>query len=238
MKRCFTWTSFVSVFLLAASASAEHLEIGLAATPTFILDESYEALSSDEHLAIGTFGVDIRSQLADVRGFQFALFLGYRFGSDTGTMYNALDTEFFSHDFRLGLRVRKDIISWLGIFAEAYGGVLLGYMNGTLNTASYYLDNNLGLQDTYEDHHPTWSAGGQIGLEMHFSRAWLASKNIKRFCFGGELGVGYSAHGDLEFDPTLSGGGGSAVETQSLGKWGSVNTSGITFQIAGSVYFF
>jgi hypothetical protein len=96
----------------------------------------------------------------------------------------------------------------------------------------------LGLQNTYDDRQLTWSAGGLLGLETHFSRAWLKSRNVNRFCFGGEIGVGYMAHGDLTFDPALSGGGDNAIPTETLGNWGGVNTSAVTLQFAGSLYFF
>lgn len=235
MKRVYIVMGLLAGMLISGSVSAERLELGLAAGPNFVMDKNFEAFSSD-NLILGTFGADVRTQVGSVSGFQFAPLFGYRFGTDSGTMYNVLDTRLLTHDFRLGLRVRKDIISWLTVFIEAHGGLLLGYMHGDLlNTTSY---DDLGLQNTYDDKQVTWSAGGQIGLETHFSRAWLKSKDINRFCFGGEIGVGYSAHGDLKFDPTLSGGGDNAIETETLGAWGGVNTSGVSLQIAGSLYFF
>ena len=236
MKRFLTGMGLICVLFVAAPAAAEHLELGIAAGPTFMHDESYEAFSSDT-MTLGTYGLDIRSELGSVKGVEFVLFVGYRFGMNQGTIDHMLDTELYSHDFRLGLRVRKDLISWLGIFVEAHGGVLLGFMNASLSGA-WNGNTTLGTQDTYEDMAATWTAGGRLGVETHFSRPWLASHNIKRFCFGGEISVGYDAHGDLDFDPTLSGGGDNAIDTETLGSWGGLNPSGITLQIAGSFYFF
>jgi hypothetical protein len=249
MKRYFIMTAVIPLLLISGPASAEHLELGLAAGPTVVMDKNYEAFSHD-NLVQGTLGLDIRSQIGSVGGFEFVPFLGYRFGHDDGDMYNQLNTELFSHDLRLGLRVRKDVISWLDLFVEAFGGVLIGRMNGTLSTSmdtapalSYYdgppsaSSDLLGMQDTYQDQRVTWSAGGQIGLEMHFSRAWLKARKVNRFCFGGEIAAGYTAHGDLKFNPALSGGDDNSIDTQSAGAWGGVNTSGVTVQIAGSLYF-
>ncbi len=238
MKRNALWTVWAlsaASILFTRAASAEHLELALAAGPNFVMDKNYEAFSTG-NLVLGTLGADIRTQVGSASGVEFAPFLSYRYGPDSGTMYNALDTELSTHDFRLGLRVRKDLVSWLAVFAEAYGGVLLGEMNATLSN-QLRENASLGLQDTYNARDVTWSAGGQLGLETHFSRAWLKSKHINRFCFGGEIGVGYAAHGDLEFDPTLSGGGDNAIPTETLGTWGSINTSGVSLQIAGSLYF-
>jgi hypothetical protein len=234
MKRHIMLTMIFSVLLISNQAVAEHIELGLAAGPMIVMDKNYEAFSSD-NLVMGTFGVDLRSQVGSVGGFEFAPFVGYRFGHDEGDMYYSLDTELFSHDVRLGLRVRKDIISWLDLFVEGFGGVLIGRMYGTLNNTER--SDMLGMQDSYEDQRVTWTAGGQLGMEMHFSRQWLKSRNVNRFCFGGEIAAGYTAHGDLEFNPTLTGGDGNAIAAEPAGSWGGVNTSGVTVQIAGSLYF-
>ncbi len=245
MKNRFILSAIVPLLLVSGPVSAEHIELGMAAGPLMVMDKNFEAFSSD-NLVLGTLGVDLRSEIGQVGGFAFVPFLGYRFGHDSGMMYNTLDTELYSHDLRLGLRVRKDVISWIDLFVEGFGGVLIGRMYGSLYGSDisydgYYRPSSnseyLGLQDSYKDQRVTWSAGGLLGVEMHMSRQWLKSRNVNHFCFGGEIAAGYTAHGDLEFNPKLSGGDGNSIDTESAGSWGGVNTSGVIVQIAGSLYF-
>ncbi len=241
MKRLILITCTTVTFLLSFNAAAEKLEIGLAATPLIVRDKNYEAFS-EHNLIQGRFGTDLRTQVGSAKGFQFALFLGYRFGKDSGTMYDDMVTDLMSHDINLGLRVRKAVIPWMSLFGDIYAGTLIGKMNaeiqGWMIDSYSYTSSHLGMQNTYTDTKATWAVGGRIGLEMHFSRQWLASRNVKRFCFGGEMAVGYAGYGDLEFDPSISGGDSNSIRIVSAGSWGGVNLSGASFQIAGSLYFF
>jgi hypothetical protein len=230
--------AFSVVCSLSAAARAERLELGVAMTPTWILDDHYEAFSADDRLA-ARFGLDLRTEVASVKGFHFVPFLGYRFAYDSGYVYNALDTALKSHDFALGLRVRKGIFSWMAPFAEVAGGVLYAAMDAELEDSSpgMYGSDLEPLVD-YEDRAVTWSVAALLGVEFTMSRDHLEKRGITRFCFGGEIAGGYIWRGDLSFDPTLEGGDDNAIPGDTVGAWGAVDASGGMAQMAFNLYFF
>ncbi len=220
----------------AAAAHAERLELGLAMTSTWIHDESYEAFSTN-NFHTGRFGADIRTEVANLKGFRIIPFLGYRFAFDTGNPYWSLDTTLKSHDFMLGLRVRKGIFSWMAAFAELQGGALLYTMDAELESPGIYFSDLAPLY-RYADRSVTWSVGALLGLEFTMSRTRLRRRGITRFCFGGEVAGGYIRRGDISFNPSLRGGGANAIVGETVGDWGTLNPSGGMMQFAFNFYFF
>jgi hypothetical protein len=234
MKRIVAVMVCVGLTGLAAAASAERLEIGLVGSPMWLQDEHYEAFSTDE-LFISRFGLDIRSEVGALAGFSFVPLLGYRFASDEGLIFWDIDTELTMHDIFAGLRVRRELLSWLGVFLQIDAGALVTGMNAQMTTNEFPY--SLGSRDSYEDRQVTWSAGAHIGLETYISRRWLESKGVDWFCFGGELSFGYVRRGDLTFDPDLEGGDDNALFAETLGDWGEVNLSGLVLQLGAVIYF-
>jgi hypothetical protein len=245
MKRALTTIGFTVACLMGTAASAEQLELALSVTPTWISDEHYEAFSAD-NLMSGRFGLDLRTEVANLSGFKLIPLFNYRFSRDGGLIYDELDTSLKTHDFALGLRVRKGVVTWMALFAEVTGGVLLasmdaslsyGYDNGDIDYKSDVESDVEPLLD-YEDRALTWSVGALLGAELTLSRTWLRSRGITRFCFGGEIAGGYIRRGALSFDPTLESGGDNALSAGTVGPWGEVNLSGGVFQLAVDFYFF
>lgn len=229
------------ITLVAGIASAERLEVGLFLDPSWVHNDRFEAFA-DGSSSMFRFGLDLRSEVGDVKGLKFLPLLGYRYGSAYGYVGSMVDLDLQMHDFFLGLRVRKGLLSWLAIYAEAKGGVLLTSMDGWLNSEygvyyGYGYD-VLESRDHYTDREVTWSAGIAAGLEMMISRSWLRSRGVRRFTFGGELGFGYLRRGDIEVDPTLEPGGEDALGGETLGAWGELNASALVLHFGLSFYFF
>jgi hypothetical protein len=224
--------------LAGTEVAAEPLEIGLALTPTVMQDESFEAFSSD-YLRAARVGIDIRAEVADPGGFKIIPFVGYRIASSDGQPYDILKTELLTHDFMIGLRIRKGILPWMSAFAEVSGGLLLGVMSTSPGESGGEMNFGGPVDRTdYTDNQSTWSVGGIAGLEFHLAKTWLRSRGIKRFTFGGELAGGYVRRGDLEFDPELEKGEDNSLAMNTMGSWGEVNLSGWMIQIGLSFKFF
>jgi hypothetical protein len=246
MKRALTAIGFTAACLVGTAASAERLEVALSVAPAWVSDEHYEAFSAD-NLMSGRFGLDLRTEVANLSGFKLIPLFNYRFFRDGGFIYDELDTSLKTHDFALGLRVRKGVLTWMALFAEVTGGVLLASMDASLSYGDDYggdIDYESDYESDveplldYEDRALTWSVGALLGAEFTLSRTWLRSRGITRFCFGGEIAGGYIRRGDLSFDPTLESGGDNALGADTVGPWGEVNLSGGVFQIAVDFYFF
>lgn len=226
----------VALTTMGTTASAERLELGLAFTPTVLQDESYEAFSN-ENLSILRMGADIRVEVADLKGFRFMPFVGYRFGTDSGEPFYVLNTELNTHDFAAGLRVHRELLPWLGVFAEASGGLLVAGMTGSpvYQHSLYY--GELNTRQDYKDRQITWIAQGLAGVELHLPKDWLKSRGVNWFGFGIEVAGGYAGRGDLEFKPSLEQGGDNAIDAKTL-PWGTVNLSGWMVQVGASFKFF
>jgi hypothetical protein len=239
MKQLVAFVVLSAVNLLSVSARSERLEFGIAASPTWLYDSSYEAFS-EKDMYVTRFGVDIRSEVADLSGFAFAPLVGYRFGRDMGYITWDIDTYLRTHDVFAGLRVKRELIPWLSVFAEIEAGAVIAVMDAAMNTdrnINMYSAEDLNPSDEYEETKTTWSVGALVGLETHLSRRRLAARGNSWFCFGGEIAVGYLRRGDLTFDPSLRGGGDNAIAAETLGKWGDVNLSGLVLQVGASLYF-
>lgn len=233
---------FIAVLSISATktAKAQPLELGINASPTIYTDQAYEGFSADDLYSI-RFAGDLRLEVANLGGFKIVPFLGYRFGSDTGSPYYILDTELTMHDFLGGFRVRKGLVKWMGVFLELSGGVLWVQMNASPYEGydgSYgYEGSGVGERDEYKDNQITWSAGGLVGLEFYLPKAWMRSRGVKRFNFGGEIGAGYIRRGDMTFEPTLEAGTDNSIDSTTL-AWGDLNLSGWVIQAGVSFKFF
>lgn len=237
MKSLLSIYAFLLVGLLAASAAAERLELGLAMTSNWMTDEHYEAFSED-NLYAGRFGLDVRVEVANLSGFKIIPLLGYRYSHDSGDMFWSLSTDLNSHDFNLGVRVRKGLFPWMALFAEVTGGVLVAAMTGELqDESSYGYSSTVEPLHQYEDRAVTWAVGAMAGVEFTMSRSRLRRRGISHFCFGGEISGGYVRRGDLSFEPTLGGGDAFAIDSTSVGSWGAFNLSGGVAQLAFNFYF-
>ena len=225
-----------AVMTLSVGARAERVEVGLAATPTWLFDSGYAAFSEGD-LFVGRLGVDIRSQVGTVGGFQFAPLLGYRFGKDSGFLTWDIDTYLYTHDVYAGLRVRRELISWLSLFVEIDAGAMIAVMDADMYVGGDDPAYSGEPKDAYSDTGATWNVSALFGVETHLSRRWLESRGNDWFCFGGEIAVGYARRGDISFDPSLNGGSDNAISSETLGEWGDVNLSGLIVQFAASLYF-
>ncbi len=235
----YTFFAALLIILVAGSAGAERLEAGLSLDPSWVHNDRFKEFSDNEAFIFQS-GLDLRSEVGDVKGFKFLPLIGYRYERVSGTVGWFLDTELQLHDFFLGLRVRKGLLSWLAVFAEAKGGVLLASLDGWLEPqyGGYSGWDSLESRDNYTDRAVTWSAGIAAGLEAYISRSWLRSRGIRRFTFGGEMAFGYLRRGDLTIDPLLEPGGEDAIGGETLGGWGELNASVMVLHFALSFYFF
>ncbi len=233
MKRLFLFITLVAaLYLNSNSAAAEPLEINFAMTPTMLQDSAYEAFSDDlSHLRVG---VDIRFEVANIDGFKLLPLIGWRIATDSGYPYQVLDTELLLNDLFIGLRIRKGILPWLGVFLEAQGG--LAWVDIQAQTGMYE-NGPLALRQDYEDNHLTWAAGGHAGLDLQIPKSWLRKRNVHKFGFAGELSAGYLRKGSIDVDPKLESGPDNAITATSQ-PWGNVNLSGWTIQFAISFRFF
>ena len=223
-----------SMASVTASARAERLEVGLAFTPTVFQDAGYEAFSEDNLSAL-RLGADIRAQVAEIAGFRFVPFVGYRFSTDGGNPYYIVDTEFNTHDIAVGLRVHKGLLSWLAVFAEVSGGLVVAQLDAFGHGYDY--SGEIDARTDYTDRQVTWMAQGLAGAELRLPKTWLRSRGVERFGFGVELAAGYTGRGDMTFDPALESGDDNAIETVDH-SWGSVNLSGWMIQVGASFKFF
>ncbi len=215
---------------MAAAASANTLELGAFFGPQMVHDTRYEAFS-DNDLNTFAVGADLRAEVADFEGFKLLPVLGYRFFRDQGSPF-FMNTTFWGHDFNAGLRVRKGLLSWMGLFVEARGGLFWGRVLGDA-----YVQGPV-VKALYRDDAATWTAGGAGGVEFRISPSYLRSRGIDKFNFGGELSAGYLRRGDLKLKPKLESGGENALETTDSSPWGRVNTSAAVIQMAFVVHFF
>jgi len=158
-------------------------------------------------------------------------FIGYRFGLDEGDPFHMIDTRIVTSDFLAGLRVRGWVLSWLGLFAEAHGGLFWVRLNGEVSDDSYLYEEGAGVRDKYQDDEFTWTAGGLAGLEVRISPRWLKSRGVTWFDFGAELGAGYIRRGAVAFKPELSGGDEHSLPVGQTADWGELNMSGWFVQL-------
>jgi hypothetical protein len=228
--------TIIATLAWTKAASAEKLELAFLGTPTFMHDKNTEAVSSDG-LNTWRFGVDLRTELLDPETFSIAPLVSYRFGADSGYLTPMTDTEIATHDLLAGVRLRRRLLPWLTLFGEVEAGAQIVRLDADMGVYSNYGD-SIDSRFTYTDRAATWSAGILVGVETHLSRPRLEAKGNDWFCFGGELAFGYLRHGNLEIDPTLDGGGDTAITTVSAGSWGDLNLSGFVLQAGVSLYFF
>lgn len=221
---------FLSLFFVAAEASANTLELGAFFGPQFLQDARYEAFSDGDLSALAV-GADLRTEVADFGGFKLVPVLGYRVFRDQGSPYS-LNTTFWGHDFAAGLRIRKGLLSWLRVFVEGRGGLFWGR---TLVDSNVY---GPVVREDYRDDVMTWTAGGVGGVEFRISPSFLRSRGIDKFNFGGELSAGYLRRGDLKIEPKLESGGDNALDAVDSGSWGLVNPSAAVVQMAFVLHFF
>ncbi len=234
MKRLCCFFSLVAALLLNLnSAAAEPLEVNMALTPTVLQDAAYEAFSEDDLSAL-RMGVDLRFEVANLDGFKLLPLLGWRIATDEGYPYQASNTELLLNDLFLGLRVRKGILSWLGVFVEAQGGLTWVDIEAK---SDMEMHGALAQRQDYKDSQLTWAAGGHAGIELQIPKSWLRKRNVKKFNFGGELSAGYIRRGDIDFHPKLEQGPQNAIQANTQ-PWGNLNTSGWTIQIAANFRFF
>jgi len=221
-----------AALMLAVSAAAADLklELGLEFTPTNLQDTGYEAVSSDD-LSVYRAGGDIRLDTGSLGGIHLVPFIGYRFGYDEGEPYYELDTQIMTSDFLAGLRVRGWVLSWLGLFAEAHGGLFWVRLDGEIIDDSYLYGETAGARDRYQDDQLTWSAGGLAGVEVRISPRWLESRGVTWFDFGAELGAGYIRRGAVAFKPDLQGGDEHSLPVGQTAEWGEIDMSGWFVQL-------
>jgi hypothetical protein len=236
MRRAYGWlVAAVIVLSLCDKAAAERLEVGLAITPTVLQDGNYEAFSEADLYAL-RFGLDLKSEIASVGGFELVPLISYRIAFDGGEPYRILDTNLTTHDFLGGLRVRRDLVSWLAVFVEAVGGLLWAEFEGSISLSGYE-GYGIGRRD-YTDRRLTWQAGGLAGAEVGLSERWLETRGITRFGFSGEIAGGYLRRGDTEFAPELEAGDEFALPVADAPNLGEINLSGWVIQVAASFKFF
>jgi hypothetical protein len=239
MKRLLATVSLCAMLIsgIAPANADQRLELSLALTPTFASDERYEAFSEDD-LSLFRVGADVRFLVANIGGFKFIPFLSYRYARDGGEPFYIIDTDLDTHDFAAGLRVSKNLLSFLGVFAEASGGVLLADMSGSLldRYVGNYYDYDGSPQD-YNDRQWTWMAQGLAGLEFSIPEKWLKSRGVNKFGFGVELAFGYTGRGKVDFEPKLEEASEYQIETRTT-PWGKVSLSGWTTQVAATFKFF
>ncbi len=224
--------------MVSSQAKADPLEVSGAVTPSFVQDKSYEAFSSDR-LSLVRVGADVRAGVGQVDGFEFLPLLSYRYGSDEGKVRLALDNDLVTHDILLGLRVRKGLLTWLSVFAEVSGGLLLAEIDSRITTSDgvdYTGGGSSG--SSYHDQENTWTVGGLAGVELHLSKPWLESRGVDGFNFGGEVGIGYTRRGDLSIRPSLEGRDKNAIPLADEPSWGDVNLSCWFIQIGIEFRFF
>lgn len=222
-----------AIALAAVTAGADvHLEVGLQVTPTELQDPGFEAVSSDD-LSLLRAGGDVRLEAGSVGGVHFLPLIGYRFGIDEGNPYYVMDTRIVTSDFLAGLRVRGWLLSWLGLFAEAHGGLFWVRLRADVDNSydDYAYDAASGARNEYLDDQVTWTVGGLGGLEVRISPRWLEQRDITRFDFGAELGAGYIRRGALEFEPELQGGDEHSLAVGQTANWGDLNLSGWFVQV-------
>jgi hypothetical protein len=232
MKRLTITTLIVAAALSLAATEAGadvKLEVGLQVTPTELQDVGYEAVSSDD-LSLTRAGGDLRLDLGSVSGVHFVPLIGYRVGVDEGNPYYMLDTRLVTNDFVAGLRVRGWLLSWLGVFVEAHGGLFWARLGAEVDDDySYY--QAAGVRERYEDDEFTWTAGGLGGVEVRISPRWLEKRGVTWFDFGAELGAGYIRRGAVAFRPELVGGDEHSLPVGQTADWGDLDMSGWFVQL-------
>lgn len=235
-RRSFSFNAalLLGLLLVASSARAERLEVGLAVSPLLVLDNHYEAFSSGNRYAVSG-GLDVRSEVVNLGGFRLAPFIGYRYAADSGEPHSVLETELRVHDFILGVRVRKGLTSWLGVLLDVKGGMLYADLEGEL--AEMYYDEDLDSRRRYAEQQLTWFAGAGAGLEFQISKSWLRSRGVRRFGFGGDVSIGYVKRGDLDLDPQLESSDENGIKAETL-PWGNVDISGLSLQLGVCAKFF
>lgn len=240
MKRTvITLIAAIALVLAAAAAAADvKLEVGLEVTPTELQDTGYEAVSSDD-LSLLRAGGDIRLDTGSVSGVHFVPLVGYRFGIDEGNPYYVLDTRLVTSDFIAGLRVRGWLLSWLGLFVEAHGGLFWARLRADLDSYydGYAYDDSVGVRQRYEDDEFTWTAGGLGGVEVRLSPRWLKQRGVTWFDFGAEIGAGYIRRGTVAFKPVLKGGDEHSLPVGQTADWGDLNMSGWFVQLGVTFTF-
>lgn len=228
---------FISIILVSASSRAERLEVSLALSPLYVPDSAYRAFSEEDAYALRG-GLDIRSEIVNLAGFRLVPFVGYRLALDEGEPYSVVDTELAVHDFLGGLRIRKGLLSWLGVVVDLFGGVVYAEMEGVLSDRYGELDEgDILVQRKYEDNALSWSAGALAGIELQISKSWLRSRGIQRFGFGGDLTAGYTMRGEMNFEPELQVNDDNRIDIATL-PWGRLDLSGINIQVSVSARFF
>lgn len=219
-----------------AAAARQHLELGLALTPTMFHDPAYEAFSTSD-LAVTRFGGDLRFEVATIAGHvRLVPLIGYRYSWDEGSPYDTLETRIATNDFLAGLRLRGWIGNWFGVFLEGHAGLLWARVTGDVDVG-YDTYDYAGARERYRDDVLTWTAGGLAGIEFRLSPAMLNRRGVERFNFGAELGVGYIGRGDLEIEPSLEGGDEHALPVGQTADWGTLDLSGWMIQLGVTFSF-
>ncbi|MDJ0763260.1 MAG: hypothetical protein QNJ97_09755 [Myxococcota bacterium] len=235
-RRLIVLIALGALVFIQRNAEAQRLEALLAVTPTVLQDDTYEAFSVDNTVAL-RFGADLRLKLATRGGFDILPLIGYRFAIDEGEPYGILETELLTHDFQAGLRIRRDLVSWLAVFVQASGGLLMANLAGRVQNNDAYLLDQSSDRSKYTDRGLTWEAEGSAGLEVRIFQACLNIPGFKRLGFGAELSGGYLRRGNLEFSPELQDQGELALPLVAGPSWGHINLSGWFVQAGASLKF-
>ena len=232
--RAFIVFAAISMFGMSASAD-KHLEVGGYLTTTTVLDDSFEFFTTD-YMVLDQWGLDIRAEVTEIKETLHLLpFVSYRYTSTNGSpmlTYEPMDTALTMHDLDAGLRGRVWFLPWLGAYTQLYTGLSHVAMRGNISD-----DGESGMLNEYRDKRTVWNIGAGLGLEVRISPWRLERSNIRRFNFGGELGVGFIKRNEVAFSPTLEGGDDLSLTNVETVDFGNVDLSGVIFQMGLTIRF-
>lgn len=228
MKHHITALVLTAVLGATVEAQAQRIEVSATLSPVFTGDPGMQAFDTSDPLQ-PRIGADLRVNVLRFAGFDLLPLLAYRFSATEGSL-GSIDTRLELHDLAAGLRLQRELASFLSFFAEATAGLVIANMQATVWDA-------MSLRTKARDTERSWEAGGGIGLVVGPSRAYLERRGMKRFSFGGELSGGYQARGDLSFSPRLQDADENGLDTGPSTSWGAVDASGWYAQMAFTVRF-
>ena len=234
LKRALVVFTAISMYCMSAAAD-RHLEVGGYLTTTTVLDDSFEFFTTD-YMVLDHWGLDLRAEVLEIRDTLHLLpFVSYRYTSTNGSpmlTYEPMDTALSMHDVDAGLRGRVWFLPWLGAYTQLYTGISRVFMSGEINNGG-----ESGMLNEYRDKSTEWNIGAGLGVEVRLSPWLLEKSNIRRFNFGGELGVGFIKRTETKFNPTLEGGDDLSLTNVHTTQFGSVDLSGVVFQMGLTISF-
>ncbi|MBN2719401.1 MAG: hypothetical protein JXX14_26355 [Deltaproteobacteria bacterium] len=224
------------IALLSPIAMADrHLEAGGYLSSNTVLDDSF-AFFTQHKMVLNQWGVDLRAEVLDVKDTLHLLpLISYRYATSDGSPYiggSEMGTTLNAHEVDAGLRGRVWFLPWMGGFAQLQTGITHVQMKGEIDNHG-----QTGMYNRYSGNTNEWNLGATMGVEFRISPWQMERMGIKRFNFGGEIGVGFVKRTAANFTPTLEGGDDLSLPSVQTVDFGNLDLTGVVFQLGMTISF-